>query len=164
MFQSKVRKVLIQAVHDDVHEINPFLQLRDMILPLSLHGVQQKHSSRMSRLNTRPRKPGIFVSGLLPKRGGSVMGSQEIHHHLIVVSDIGGSVVQMLIHVVRSIRLERRGKIKGGGGSIEHGIGSSESRHSSRGRLEGRVVVVIGGSGKETMKGTIINPPDLNTS
>jgi hypothetical protein len=93
MFQSKVREVIIQTVHDDVHEIHTLLQLRNPIFPLPLHGVQQENGSRMPSLRLRPRKPGIFVPSLLPELSGGIVGGKEVDSDLVVLSNVGGGVI-----------------------------------------------------------------------
>jgi hypothetical protein len=162
MFQSKVREVFIQTVHDDVHEIHALLQFRNSVLPLPLHPIQQKHGSRMSRCDMRRSKPRIFVPGLFPELGGGVVGGQEVHGNLVVVGNAGGSIVEVLLHVIGRISLERWGKVEGGSSSVEDSVVGNERRHGNKSWLEGSGW--FGGSGKETMEGTIINPPDLNTS
>ena len=90
MFQSKVREVIIQTVHDDVHEVHVFLQLRNPILPLPLHSIQQKGNAR-SGCNRTVR---VFVSGLLPKPKRSLMGGQKLDSDLVVPSDVCRGVVK----------------------------------------------------------------------
>jgi hypothetical protein len=162
MFQGKVRKVLVQTVHDHVHQVHPLLQLRNPIFPLPLHSVQQKDGSRMPSFGTRHGRPGVFVSSSLPEFGGSIVSGKELHGHLIVMGNVGRSIVQMVLHVEGSFGLKRRSKVEGGSSSVEDSVVGNERGHGSKGWLEGSGW--FGGSGKETMEGTIINPPDLNTS
>jgi hypothetical protein len=129
MFQSKMREVIIQTIHDDVHEVDTLLQLRNPILPLPLHGIQQKDGSRVISLNPRPRKPGVVVPSLFPELGGGIVSGEEVHGNSVVVSNVGRGVIEMLLHIVGSIRLKGWGE--GGGGSVEHGVVGNEGRHSS---------------------------------
>ncbi|KAF9785382.1 hypothetical protein BJ322DRAFT_1020918 [Thelephora terrestris] len=55
---------------------------------------------------------------------------QEVHGNLVIVSDVGGSIVQVLLHVEGSIRLEGQGEVEGGGGGVEKSGVGSKSRHS----------------------------------
>jgi hypothetical protein len=86
MFQSKVREVIIQTVHNDVHEIHALLQLRNPILPLPLHSIQQVGNTR----STCNGMVGVFIPGLLPELRGSLVSRQELDGGLIVSSDVGG--------------------------------------------------------------------------
>jgi hypothetical protein len=147
MFQGKVREVFIKTVNNDIQDIHPLLQLEDPILPLLFHRIAHRGHPR----SPSPSTVGVFIPSLFPEFGRGVMSGQEVHGNLVVVSDIGRGVIQVLLHVEGSICLEGRGKIKGGGGRIEQNIVGSVSRHS--GGLRGEFLVVIGGSGKETMGG-----------
>jgi hypothetical protein len=125
MFQGKVREVIIKTVDNHIHNIHPLLQLQDPIFPLLLHRVLHGSDSRSPPLSPT----GIFVPSLLPELSGSIVSRQEIHSHLVVMGDVGGSIVQVLLHVERSIRFEGRGEVEGGGRSVEQGVVGSVSRH-----------------------------------
>jgi hypothetical protein len=154
VFQSKVREVFIETVDSDIHNIHPLLQLQDPILPLLLHGVLHGGNPR-----SPPLSPvGVLIPSLFPELGGSIVSSQEVHRHLVVMSDVGRGVVQMLFHVIGRVCLKRRGEIEGGGGSIEQsGIGSI-SRHSGEDDLRGEVVVVLVGKEKRRWEEKTNNP------
>jgi hypothetical protein len=132
MFQSEVREILVQTVHDDIHEIHSLLQFRNPILPLPLHPIQQKDGSGMPSFRKRPRRPGVFIPSLFPEFGRSIVSGKKVDGDLVVMSNVGRGVVQMLLHVVGSIRLKGRGEVEGGGSSVEHGVVGNEGRHSDQ--------------------------------
>jgi hypothetical protein len=131
MFQSKVREVIIQTVHNDVHEVHAFLQFRDLILPLPLHSIQQRGNTG----SAHDRSVGIFISGLFPKPKGSLVGGQELNSDLVVPSDICGGIIEVLFDLIRPVGLEGRGKVEGNRVSVENG-GLSGGRHSRRRLVE----------------------------
>jgi hypothetical protein len=89
MFQGKVREAFIKTVDDDIHDIHPLFQLEDPILPLLLHRVLHGSNPR-----SPPSSPvGVFIPCLLPELDGSIVGSQEVYRHLIVLGDVGRGVV-----------------------------------------------------------------------
>jgi hypothetical protein len=148
MFQSKVREVIIQTVHDDVHEVHVFLQLRNPILPLPLHSIQQEGNAR----SAHNRTVRVFIPGLLPELRGSLVSGQEIDSDSIVAGDVGGRVVEMLFDLIRTVGLKRRGEIERNRVGVEDS--SVGGRRHSRGRLvEREELLSIGGSGKEAMEG-----------
>ncbi|KAF9780978.1 hypothetical protein BJ322DRAFT_1023656 [Thelephora terrestris] len=78
-------------------------------------------------------KTGVFITGLLPELGRSVVSREEVDGRLVVLSNGGRGVVQVLFHVEGNIRLEGRGE--GGSGSVEHDVVGNEGRHNSAGNL-----------------------------
>jgi hypothetical protein len=147
MFQSKVREVIIQTIHDDVHEVHALLQLRNSILPLPLHSIQQRGNTR----GAHNRTVGVFIPGLLPKVRRSLVSGQEVDSDSIVVSNVGGGVIEMLFDLIRTVGLEGRREIEGNCVSVEDGsVGGG--RHSKGRLIEREELLSIGGSGKEAME------------
>jgi hypothetical protein len=56
---------------------------------------------------------------LIPELRGSVVGSQEIRCDLIIVGDVGGSVVQVLFNVIGGVDLIRRSGDERSSSSVE---------------------------------------------
>jgi hypothetical protein len=125
MFQSEVSKVLVQTVHDDVHKVNALLQLSNPILPLPLHSIQQEGNTR----SMHNRSVGIFIPSLLPKSKRSLVSGQELDGNLVVSSDVGGGIVEVLFDLIGAVGLEGRGEVKGNRVGVEGGS-LSGGRHS----------------------------------
>jgi hypothetical protein len=108
MFVTKMCELFIKSPKHDVHEVHPLLQLPDSLFPILLQGIQKD----------------VVVSCFVPNMIGGVVFPKELLSHLVVLSDGGGGVIQMLLDVVRSNGLIRRGSDERGSGGVE--------RHSRR--------------------------------
>jgi hypothetical protein len=111
MFQSEVREVLVKTVDNNIHNIQPLLQLHDPLLPVTLLKIQER----------------LVVTSLFPDVVRSAVFPKELLGHLVVLSNGSGGVVQVLFNIVGGVDLMRRGRDERGGSSVE--------RHSSRGCL-----------------------------
>jgi hypothetical protein len=108
MFQRKVRKVLVKTIDDHIHDVQPLLQLLDPLFAVTLLEVQER----------------LVMTSLLPDMVGGIVFPKELLCHLVVLSDGGRGVVQVLFDIVGGGNLIRGGRDEGGGGDVE--------RHSSR--------------------------------
>jgi hypothetical protein len=108
MFQGEVREILIKTVNDDIHDVQSLFQLLDPFFSVTLLKIQE----------------WLVVTSLFPDVIGGVVFPKELLRHLVVLSNSGWGVVQVLLDIVGS------GDLIGGGG--DEGGGSSVERHSNR--------------------------------
>jgi hypothetical protein len=103
MFVTEMGKLFIVRSEHDVHEIHSLLQPSNPLFSFVLLMVQK----------------GLVMTSLIPDMIGGVVFQKKLLSHLVVLSDGGRGVVQMLFGVVGGRGLIRRGGNKGGSGSVE---------------------------------------------
>jgi hypothetical protein len=120
MFQSEVSKIVVKTIRYHVQQVQLLLQLHNFVFSLPLHSIQQRRNAGSSHNSS----VGVLVPSLIPELRGSVVSGQEVHCNLVIMSDVGGRVIQVLFDDIGSVDLIRRGRDERGGGGV--------GRHSKR--------------------------------
>jgi hypothetical protein len=109
MFVTKMCKLFIESSKHDVHEVHPLLQLPNPLFPILLQRIQKD----------------VVVPCFVPNVIGGVVFPKELLSHLVVLSNGGRGVVQVLFDVVGGSGLIRRDGNKGGSSGVERHSGIS---------------------------------------